>query len=173
MTDPSIAISSPSFPSAATQLPSAQPQSIPHATAPSTAVQNPGAARRRLLLGGPIVSTLLRLAVPNVVVNVVLIAVTVSIDAHFVGQLDPSALAGLSLVFPLLMLMHQVANSSMGGAVASAVARAIGSARHEDATALVVHGLVIACGMAAVFASVLLVAGPTLYALMGGRGSTP
>jgi len=31
---------------------------------------------RRLLLEGPIVSTLLRLAVPNVVVNVVLIAVT-------------------------------------------------------------------------------------------------
>jgi Na+-driven multidrug efflux pump len=153
----------------------AQPPSAPgtpHATAPSTAVQNPGAARRRLLLEGPIVSTLLRLAVPNVVVNVVLIAVTVSVDAHFVGQLDPSALAGLSLVFPLLMLMQQVANSSMGGAVASAVARAIGSGRHEDTSALVVHGLVIACGMAAVFASVLLIAGPTLYALMGGSGST-
>jgi Na+-driven multidrug efflux pump len=152
----------------------AQPPSAPgtpHATAPSTAVQNPGAARRRLLLEGPIVSTLL-LAVPNVVVNVVLIAVTVSVDAHFVGQLDPSALAGLSLVFPLLMLMQQVANSSMGGAVASAVARAIGSGRHEDTSALVVHGLVIACGMAAVFASVLLIAGPTLYALMGGSGST-
>jgi len=131
-----------------------------------------GAARRRLLLEGPIVSTILGLAVPNVVVNVVLIAVTASVDAHFVGQLDPSALAGLSLVFPLLMLMQQVANSSMGGAVASAIARAIGSGRHEDASALVVHGLVIACGMAAVFASVLLVAGPTVYALMGGSGST-
>ena len=38
-------------------------------------------------------------------VNVVLIAVTASVDAHFVGQLDPSALAGLSLVFPLLMIL--------------------------------------------------------------------
>ena len=172
MTDPSVAISAPSFSPAAAQPPSAQPATIPHATAPSTAARNPGAARRRLLLEGPIVSTLLRLAVPNVVVNVVLIAVAVSVDAHFVGQFDPSALAGLSLVFPLLMLMQQVANSSMGGAVASAVARAIGSGRHEDTTALVVHGLVIACGMAAVFASVLLVAGPTLYTLMGGSGST-
>jgi len=52
-------------------------------------------ACRRQLLEGPIVSTLLRLAVPNVLVNVILIAVTASIDAHFVGQLDPSALAGL------------------------------------------------------------------------------
>jgi hypothetical protein len=29
---------------------------------------------------------------------VVVIAVTASVDAHFVGQLGPSALAGLSLV---------------------------------------------------------------------------
>src|SRR5436309_1068671 len=171
MTTPSIASSPSSLSAAAAISPVAAP-GIPRATASSTVVQNSDAMRRRLLLEGPIVSTLLRLAVPNVVVNVVLIAVTASVDAHFVGQLDPSALAGLSLVFPLLMLMQQVANSSMGGAVASAVARAIGSGRHEHASALVVHGLVIACGMAAVFISVLLVAGPNLYALMGGSGST-
>src|SRR5260221_14127349 len=107
MTDPSIAISSPSFSPAAAQPPSAQPPSIPHAAAPSTAVQNPGAARRRLLLEGPIVSPLLRLAVPNVVANAGLIALTSSVDAHFVGQLDPSPLAGCSLVFPLLSLIQQ------------------------------------------------------------------
>src|SRR5947208_5930311 len=171
MTTPGIASSLSSLSAAAAISPVAAP-SIPHATASSTVVQNSAAMRRCLLLEGPIVSTLLGLAVPNVVVNVVLIAVTASVDAHFVGRLDPSALAGLSLVFPLLMLMQQVANSSMGGAVASAVASAVGSGRHEDASALVVHGLVLGCGMAAVFASVLLVGGPTLYALMGGSGST-
>ena len=128
-------------------------------------------SRTRLLLHGPIVSTLLRLAAPNVVVNVILIAVTASVDAHFVGQLGPSALAGLSLVFPLLMLMQQMANGSMGGATASAVARAIGSGRRDDASALVFHALIIACGMAAVFTSVLVFAGPTVYAVMGGRGA--
>ena len=35
----------------------------------------PAATRTRLMLEGPIVATLLRLAVPNLVVNVVLIAV--------------------------------------------------------------------------------------------------
>jgi len=45
------------------------------------------AARTRLLLEGPIVSTVLRLAVPNLVVNVVLIAVIASVAAHFVGRL--------------------------------------------------------------------------------------
>lgn len=44
-----------------------------------------GAARTRLLLEGPIIPTLLRLGAPNVIVNVVLIAVTASVDAHFVG----------------------------------------------------------------------------------------
>ena len=72
------------------------------------------AARTRLLLEGPVVSTLLRLASANVVVNVVLIAVTATVDAYFVAQLGASALAGISLVFPLVMLMQQVANSSMG-----------------------------------------------------------
>jgi putative MATE family efflux protein len=131
----------------------------------------PGAARTRLLLEGPIASTLLRLAAPNVVVNIILIAVTASVDAHFVGQLGSGALAGLSLVFPLMMLMQQMANSSMGGAIASAIARAIGSGRREDASALVVHALVIAGAMAGIFTSVFLVAGPAIYGLMGGEGA--
>jgi MATE family, multidrug efflux pump len=139
---------------------------------PATSAPTPGASRTRLLLEGPIISTLLRLAAPNVVVNVVLIAVTATVDAHFVGQVAPGALAGLSLVFPLIMLMQQMANSSMGGAIASAVARAIGAGRHADASALVVHGVVIAAGMAVIFASALLIGGPAIYALMGGTSET-
>src|SRR5438034_11345485 len=77
------------------------------APVPPAVVQKPGAARTRLLLEGPIVSTLLRLAAPNVVVNVVLIAVTTSVDAYFLRDLGSSALAGLALVFPLLMLMQR------------------------------------------------------------------
>src|SRR5690349_7473485 len=136
------------------------------ATTPSPA--KPAAARTRLLLEGPIVATLLRLAAPNVVVNVVLIAVTATVDAHFVGRMGPQALAGLSLVFPLIMLMQQMANSIMGGAIASAIARAIGAGRHADASALVVHGLVVATAMAAAFTALLLIGGPAIYRLIGG-----
>ena len=132
----------------------------------------PPAARTRLLLEGPIVSTLLRLAAPNLIVNVVLIAVTATVDAHFVGQMGSEALAGLSLVFPLIMLMQQMANSSMGGAIASAIARAIGAGRHADASALVVHAIIIAAVMAAIFSTALLVGGPAFYRLMGGGGET-
>ena len=141
-------------------------------TMPGMPAPTPAAARTRLLLEGPIVSTLLRLAAPNVVVNVVLIAVTATVDAHFVGRLGPDALAGISLVFPLIMLMQQMANSSMGGAIASAVSRAIGAGRHADASALVIHAVVVAAGMAMIFSSVLLIGGPAIYALMGGAGNT-
>src|SRR6516162_6237833 len=140
--------------------------------ATTISVTKPPAARTRLLLEGPIVSTLLRLAAPNLIVNVVLIAVTATVDAHFIGRLGPSALAGISLVFPMIMLMQQMANSSMGGAIASAVARAIGAGRHTDASALVIHGIVVAAGMAVIFSSVLLIGGPAIYTLMGGASDT-
>src|SRR2546423_9336823 len=109
------------------------------AGAPATS-RSPARAvpRTRALLEGPITSTLLRLAAPNVVVNVVLIAVTPTVDAYFVGRLGADALAGIALVFPFIMLMQQVANSSMGGAVASAGARAITRGRPSDASALIV-----------------------------------
>jgi len=129
------------------------------------------AARTRLLLEGPIVPTLLRLSGPNLVVNVVLITVTTTVDAHFVGRLGSDALAGLALVFPLLMLMQQMANFSMGGAMASAVARAIGAGRREDAAALAVHGLFIAGIVAALFSAVFLTLGPAIYRALGGSGA--
>ena len=131
----------------------------------------PAAARTRLMLQGPIVPTLLRLAVPNLVVNVVLIAVTTSVDAHFVGRFGLEALAGLALVFPLMMLMQQMANMAMGGAIAASIARAIGAGRREDAESLVIHALVIAAGIAVLFSAVFLLAGPSIYGLLGGRGA--
>ena len=131
---------------------------------------SPAAARTRLMLEGPIVPTLLRLAVPNLVVNVVLIAVTTSVDAHFVGRFGLDALAGLALVFPLMMLMQQMANMAMGGAIAASIARAIGAGRREDAASLVIHALAIAAGAAALFSALFLLGGPTIYSWLGGRG---
>lgn len=140
-------------------------------TSPATAKPAPPAgARTRLMLEGPIVATLLRLAVPNLVVNVVLISVTTSVDAHFIGRLGLDALAGLALVFPLMMLMQQMANMAMGGAIAASIARAIGAGRREDAASLVIHALAIAAGAAALFSVLFLMAGPAIYSLLGGRG---
>ena len=127
-------------------------------------------SRTRRLLEGPVAPTLLRLAAPNVLVMVLQAAVS-TLDAVFVGWLGSDALAGVSLVFPLVMLMQTMSAGGMGGGVASAVARALGGGRRAEADALVVHALVIAVIMAAAFTLLLELGGPALYHAMGGEGS--
>src|SRR5262245_10836726 len=143
----------------------AAPVVAPRASAP---VARPPAVTRRLL-EGPSAPTLLRLAAPNVVVLAVQTAINV-LEAYFVGGLGTDALAGVSLVFPLIMLMQTMSAGGMGGGVASAIARALGGGRRETADALAVHALVIAAGMAAVFTGGMLLGGPALFRFMGGRG---
>jgi putative MATE family efflux protein len=126
-----------------------------------------GAVTQRLL-EGPIAPTLLRLAAPNVVVLAVQTAVNV-LEAYFVSGLGTDALAGVSIVFPLIMLMQTMSAGGMGGGVASAIARALGAGRREAADALAVHALVIAAAMAALFTGGMRVGGPALFRLMGGR----
>src|SRR5437660_406438 len=58
----------------------------------------------RRLLEGPIAATLLRLAAPGVIMLVAQVAINV-LEAYFVGRLGPDALAGISVTFPLVMLM--------------------------------------------------------------------
>jgi putative MATE family efflux protein len=125
--------------------------------------------RTRLLLEGPVAATLLRLAAPNVLVMVLQAAVS-TMDAVFVGWLGSDALAGVALVFPLVMLMQTMSAGGMGGGVASAVARALGAGRRADANALVAHACVIALVMAGCFTLLLELGGPALYHVMGGRG---
>ncbi|MBI3988584.1 MAG: hypothetical protein HY347_03095 [candidate division NC10 bacterium] len=128
-------------------------------------------AHTRLLLEAPIVPTLLRLAAPNIVVMVFL-AATNTFDAYFVGWLGPEALAGVSLVFPMMMLMQTMSAGGMGGGVASAIARTLGAGRREDANALMGHALVIALVMAVIFTTGVLWGGPALYRAIGGTGGT-
>lgn len=140
---------------------------------PSLAAVAPGTAtllpRTRLLLEGPVAATLLRLAAPNVLV-MVLQATVSTMDAVFVGWLGSDALAGVALVFPLVMLMQTMSAGGMGGGVASAVARALGAGRRAEADALAAHACVIALVMAGGFTLLLELGGPALYHAMGGRG---
>jgi putative MATE family efflux protein len=135
----------------------------------ATIAAPPMAARTRRLLEGPVAPTLLALAAPNVLV-MVLQAVVTTLDAMFVGWLGPAALAGVSLVYPLVMLMQTMSAGGMGGGVASAVARALGAGRRAEAQALAAHAVVIALVMAALFTGGLLVAGPAVYRAIGGAG---
>ena len=149
--------------------PATTPAATLPAPPPTAAAARPAlAARTQRLLDGPIVPTLLWLAAPSVAVMVIQAAVS-TLDAYYVGWLGADALAGVSLVFPLVMLMQTMSAGGMGGGVASAVARALGAGRRDDADALAAHAVWIALGMGALFTGTLVLGGPRLYAALGGR----
>jgi putative MATE family efflux protein len=125
--------------------------------------------RTRLLLEAPIARTLLKLGAPNVLVMLSQAAVGL-IETYFVGKLGTDALAGMALVFPLVMFMQMTSNGAMGGGIASAIARALGAGRRDDANALVKHAVVIALGFGLMFSLVMLLGGRWIYSLMGGQG---
>ena len=78
--------------------------------------------RAAQLLSAPIVPTLLRLSAPGVLLVAFQSMVSVG-DTYFVGLLGTAPLAGLALVFPLIMLLQMTSAGAMGGGVSSAIAR--------------------------------------------------
>jgi len=125
--------------------------------------------RTRRLLEAPIVPTFVRLALPNIIVMVVQSAVGLA-EAYFIGMLGTDALAGVTLVVPILMLTQMMSAGAMGGGISSAVARALGSGRGEDANALVWHAVAIALGFGIATTAIMVGGGHWIYRdAMGGR----
>jgi putative MATE family efflux protein len=120
------------------------------------------------LLIAPIGRSLLQLAGPTTAVMVVQVFVAIA-EAWFVAQVGIDALAGIALVIPFITLMMNMANGGMGGGVASALARALGAGRHADASALVLHALVLGAGLALVFTLFAWTALPAIFRWLGGE----
>jgi putative MATE family efflux protein len=140
------------------------PTTLTAAAAPA----RPVAARTKLLLEGPILATLLRLAAPNIL-NLLAFVGVIIFDGFFLGRIGTDALAGASLAFPWIMLILQTTNSGMGAGVSSAVARALGANNRERADDLAFHALLLALAFAAIFSTAMLLAAPYLFGWMGGR----
>ena len=127
--------------------------------------------RTRRLLQGPLLSTLLSMALPNMLV-MVMQASTGLIETWWVSRLGTDALAGMALVFPGFMMMQMLSAGAMGGGIASAIARALGAGRHDDADALVIHALIVNLLFGAGFSALFLALGPQIYGAMGGEGAS-
>lgn len=138
------------------------------APAPPSAAMNP---RTHLLLHGPIVPTLLRLAWPNILVMLAQ-ASTGLIETWWVSHLGTPALTGMAVVFPGFMMMQMLSAGAIGGGIASAIARALGAGRRDDADALVLHALVVNVALGALFAALVLAFGRPLYAALGAEGES-
>jgi len=128
-------------------------------------------ARTRGLLEAPIVPLLLRLAWPNILVMLAQSS-TGLIEMWFVAKLGTDALTGMALVMPVLILMQNMSLGAIGGGISSAVARALGAGRRDDADRHVLHALVINVTLGAVFAVIGIAVGPMLYRVLGGSGAS-
>ena len=132
------------------------------AAAPAVAVDH--------LLTAPILPTLLRLAVPNTIAMFGSTLVAVA-ETSYIGRLGTEPLAGIALVFPFAMLNQMMSAGAMGGGVASAIARALGAGEIERASTLAMHALLIGLTFGVTFMLGMLIFGPHLLELLGGRGN--
>src|SRR3954465_14603112 len=125
---------------------------------------------KNALTDGPILRTLLGLAWPNVVA-LSAGTCTVIAETSYIGRLGVEPLAAMALVFPCVILTMTMSGGAMGGAVASAIARALGAGDRERASALAAHALLISIAFGLVFMLGMLIFGPRLLELLGGRGN--
>lgn len=78
------------------------------------------------------------------------------------------ALAGWAVVLPFTLLLSQMSAGAMGGGVVSAIARALGARKPEEAAALAIHALVIATLGAILFIVPLALFPRSVLGLIGG-----
>ncbi len=126
--------------------------------------------RREAILHGPVLPTLLRLGLPVIAVIVAQTAVAVT-ETYWISRLGTDALVGVTLVLPVFVLMATMSNGGIGGGVSSAVARAVGAARNEEADALLLHAIVLAVGFGLLFTAGAVLGGRALYGALGGEGA--
>src|SRR5213595_2414097 len=125
---------------------------------------------RNALVEGPILRTLLWLAWPNVVALSAGTCVVIA-ETSYIGRLGVESLAAMALVFPFVILTMTMSGGAMGGGVASAIARALGAGDTDRASTLAAHALLIGICFGLVFMLGMLIFGPKLLELLGGRGN--
>jgi putative MATE family efflux protein len=125
---------------------------------------------KNALVDGPLLRTLLQLTWPNVVALGAGTCVVIA-ETSYIGRLGVEPLAAMALVFPLVILTMTMSGGAMGGGVASAVARALGSGDDDRAATLATHALLIGLCFGLTFMLGMLIFGPALLRLLGGRGN--
>ena len=121
------------------------------------------------LLTAPLVPTLLRFALPNMLAMLATALAAIA-ETAYVGSFGVGSLAGMALVFPLVMLQGMLSAGAMGGGVSSAVSRAFGAGDPARASALAVHAMWIGVAAGTVYMVLMLAFGPALFAALGGGG---
>ena len=93
------------------------------------------------------------------------------IEPWLAARQGQAALAGWAVVLPFTLLLSQMSAGAMGGGVVSAIARALGGGKRDEAAALAFHALIIATAGAALFALPFLMFPRAILGLIGGAGA--
>ena len=120
------------------------------------------------MLAGPILSTLVRLSLPNMLAMLAMALVTIA-ETTYVGRLGTPPLAGLALVFPLVMLQQMLSGGAVGGGVSSAISRALGAGDERRASSLAFQAVIIGVAFGAISTIAMMGFGEPVYRLLGGR----
>ena len=134
----------------------------------TTLSQTAADLRTQSILHGRALPILLRMATPNVIAFLVQASVSMT-EVWYVGQLGTTSLAAMAFIFPGLMLMQMLSGGAVGGAVASSVARAMGSKQFQRAQQLIWHALFIAVCAGLFFAAGFMLLGKSLLLAIGAR----
>ncbi len=122
------------------------------------------------LVTAPILPTLLRLAIPNMIAMVGTTLVAIA-ETSYIGRLGTIPLAAIALVFPFAMLTQMMSAGAMGGGVSSAISRALGAGDQARAATLALHAAIIGLGGGLFFTVMMLAFGQGFFTLLGGRGN--
>ena len=93
-------------------------------------------------------------------------------ETWYVGQLGLLPLAGMALVFPMIMLQQMLSAGSMGGGISSAISRSLGANDVTKANALVLHATLIALGIGLFFTLIFIFFSRPMFTAMGGQGES-
>ena len=121
------------------------------------------------LLTSPIGRTLIRMATPNIIAMFIMQSAVI-FEVWYVGQLGINALAGLTLVFPIIMINLMLSGGSVGGAISGIIAQKLGAGDCIEAERLSLHAIILSISIGLILQFLFLYGGSWFYSLLGGKG---
>jgi len=91
------------------------------------------------------------------------------VNTYFVSRLGPDAIAAVSLVFPINLIVMTLMGGGIGAGVSAAVAHALGAARARDAESVAEHAFVLTAALSAVMTAIFVGGAPLVFRWMGAR----
>lgn len=137
----------------------------------TTAAAAPAASPPPPAAAGVLLRQIGALAAPTTALSLLQVGAQL-VETVLAARQGTAALAGWAVLLPFALLLAQMSTGAMGGGVVAAVARALGGQRRDEASALVLHAMLIATAGGLLFAvGVSLAAGPLVRAVAGAEAA--